>query len=144
MGYEHQSKRPHYITYCVCACCACLQIADGYCVKYLASCVALLVYAAPLYFTPPDSRASQGQLTADYIRSMRLLQNTSRGIGDLIMVYKRVAGLAGHTSRVAELMETVRGEAGVICVGAKGGWRKGFWFTVMPNIVVFVQRTRVL
>jgi hypothetical protein len=49
----------------------------------------------------------QGQLTGDYIRSMRLLQNTSRGVGDLIMVYKRVSNLAGHTARVAELLEQV-------------------------------------
>jgi hypothetical protein len=39
--------------------------------------------------------------------SMRLLQNTSRGIGDLILIYKRMTGLAGHTSRVAELLEQV-------------------------------------
>jgi hypothetical protein len=38
---------------------------------------------------------------------MRLLQNTSRGIGDLILIYKRMTGLAGHTSRVAELLEQV-------------------------------------
>lgn len=31
----------------------------------------------------------------------------NRGIGDLILVYKRVASLAGHTSRVAELLEQV-------------------------------------
>eukprot|EP00882_Tetradesmus_deserticola_P023267 GHRQ01025318.1.p1 GENE.GHRQ01025318.1~~GHRQ01025318.1.p1 ORF type:complete len:206 (-),score=31.62 GHRQ01025318.1:12-629(-) len=40
--------------------------------------------------------------------SMRLLQNTSRGVGDLIMVYKRMTSLAGHTSRVSELLEQVR------------------------------------
>ncbi|KAF8072505.1 abcD2 [Scenedesmus sp. PABB004] len=84
------------------------QIADGYFVKYFASCVALLVYAGPLYFMRPDARGDQGQLTADYIRSMRLLQNTSRGVGDLIMVYKRMTSLAGHTSRVSELLEQVR------------------------------------
>lgn len=39
---------------------------------------------------------------------MRLLQNTSRGVGDLIMVYKRMTSLAGHTSRVSELLEQVR------------------------------------
>ena len=38
---------------------------------------------------------------------MRLLSNTSRGIGDLVMVYKRVTTLAGHTSRVSELLEQV-------------------------------------
>jgi hypothetical protein len=40
---------------------------------------------------------------------MRLLSNTSKGIGDLVLVYKRVTGLAGHTSRVSELMERIRG-----------------------------------
>jgi len=38
---------------------------------------------------------------------MRLLQNTSKGVGDLVLVYKRITGLAGHTSRVAELLEQV-------------------------------------
>lgn len=30
-----------------------------------------------------------------------------RGVGDLIMVYKRVSNLASHTSRVSELLEQV-------------------------------------
>jgi len=47
--------------------------------------------------------------------SMRLLQNTSRGIGDLILIYKRMTGLAGHTSRVSELLEQV----GAVCVGGR-------------------------
>ncbi|KAG2489276.1 hypothetical protein HYH03_012296 [Edaphochlamys debaryana] len=83
------------------------QVADGYFVKYFASVTALLVYALPIYLTDPSKRASQEQLTRDYIRSMRLLQNTSRGVGDLILVYKRVTGLASHTSRVSELLEQV-------------------------------------
>lgn len=31
-----------------------------------------------------------------------------RGVGDLILVYKRVTNLASHTSRVSELLEQVR------------------------------------
>jgi hypothetical protein len=50
-----------------------LQIADGYFVKYFASCVALLVYAGPIYFMAPAARGDQGQLTADYIRRWELL-----------------------------------------------------------------------
>jgi hypothetical protein len=57
-------------------------------------------------------RGDQGALTADYIRSMRLLQNTSRAVGDLIMTYKRLSNLAGHTARVSELLEQVGGRAG--------------------------------
>lgn len=51
---------------------------DGYFVKYFASVVALLVYGAPLYFRDPAKRGSQNDITQDYIRAMRLLQNTSR------------------------------------------------------------------
>ena len=87
------------------------QLADGYLVKYAASVVAMLVYAAPLYVASNGgalaSKRDRDDVTQDYIRSMRLLQNTSRGVGDLVLVYKRVTTLAGHTSRVAELLEAV-------------------------------------
>ncbi|KAG1675038.1 hypothetical protein FOA52_002695 [Chlamydomonas sp. UWO 241] len=83
------------------------QIADGYLVKYFASVTCLMLYAAPLYFTAPALRASQPELTRRYIRSMRLLQNTNRGIGDIVLIYKRVSNLASHTSRVSELLEKV-------------------------------------
>ena len=55
-----------------------MQIFDGFLVKYFASVTALLVYAAPIFFKDPSTRGSQGELTQDYIRSMRLLQNTSK------------------------------------------------------------------
>ena len=84
-----------------------MQVFDGYFVKYFASVVALLVYAAPIYFKDPSARGNQDDITQDYIRSMRLLQNTSKGVGDLVLVYKRITNLAGHTSRVAELLEQV-------------------------------------
>lgn len=57
-----------------------LQVFDGYFVKYFASVVALLVYGAPIYFRDPSKRGSQDDITQDYIRAMRLLQNTSRCI----------------------------------------------------------------
>ena len=31
-----------------------------------------------------------------------------RAVGDLVLVYRRVTGLAGHTSRVSELLEQVQ------------------------------------
>ena len=56
------------------------QVFDGFAVKYMASAVALLLYAAPLYLRDPSLRGSRDDLTQDYIRSMRLLQNTSRRV----------------------------------------------------------------
>eukprot|EP00201_Polytomella_parva_P010323 CAMPEP_0175055446 /NCGR_PEP_ID=MMETSP0052_2-20121109/10083_1 /TAXON_ID=51329 ORGANISM="Polytomella parva, Strain SAG 63-3" /NCGR_SAMPLE_ID=MMETSP0052_2 /ASSEMBLY_ACC=CAM_ASM_000194 /LENGTH=716 /DNA_ID=CAMNT_0016320289 /DNA_START=42 /DNA_END=2189 /DNA_ORIENTATION=- len=84
------------------------RVFDGYFVKYFATVAALGMYALPIYLRPAHLRGSQAELTGDYIRSMRLLQNTNRGIGDLILIYKRVSGLASHTSRVAEIFEQIR------------------------------------
>lgn len=38
----------------------------------------MLVYAAPLWMRDAGTRGSRDDLTQDYIRAMRLLQNTSR------------------------------------------------------------------
>lgn len=88
------------------------QCLDGYFIKYGATVVALAVYAAPVWAAQraagPGGARGQGEQTADYIRAMRLLNNTSRGIGDLVLAYKRVTSLAGHTSRVSELLEQVK------------------------------------
>ena len=86
-------------------------VADGYLLKYMATVVALAVYAA----NAPSHHlgninvggGGKGGSAASYIRAMRLLNNTSRGIGDLVQVYKRLATLSGHTSRVSELLEQV-------------------------------------
>ena len=91
------------------------QVLDGYFVKYGATVVALSVYAAPFLLNSTDKMKSignQGELTQNYISTMRLLGNTSKAIGDLVLVYKRITGLAGHTSRVAELLEQVKTLAG--------------------------------
>ncbi|GAQ84085.1 ABC Acyl Transporter [Klebsormidium nitens] len=94
------------------------QVADGYLVKYAASIIGLCVYAAPLYFRPRT--LSPDKLTGDYIRSMRLMMHTSGAIGQLVLVYKRLTTLAGNTSRVAELLESVnqlgtaKGRAGLM------------------------------
>jgi hypothetical protein len=46
---------------------------------------------------PPSAPPAMPCRVQDYISAMRLLGNTSRSIGDLILVYKRVTGLAGGT-----------------------------------------------
>ncbi|PSC72069.1 ABC transporter D family [Micractinium conductrix] len=98
------------------------QSLDGFFIKYGATAVALCIFALPLYRPSAAAGAaggatadyvsgSQGERTGQYISAMRLLSNTSRAIGDLVLVYKRVTGLAGHTSRVSELLERVSGLA---------------------------------
>ncbi|KDD75785.1 hypothetical protein H632_c500p0, partial [Helicosporidium sp. ATCC 50920] len=87
------------------------QVLDGFFVKYGATIVALGVYSRASASGLVGAATAQGR-TEDYIRAMRLLGNTSRGIGDLVLVYKRVTALAGHASRVSELLEQVGALAG--------------------------------
>lgn len=81
------------------------QVADGYLVKYTASIVGLCVFAAPFYFSKQKDNFLS---TGEYIRAMRLMMNTSKAIGQLVLIYKRVTSLAAFTSRVSELLESVK------------------------------------
>lgn len=84
------------------------QCLDGYLVKYTASIIGLVIFAAPLYYTPVEKRAATNVLAGQYINAMRLMMQTSAAMGQLVLVYKRVNTLAGHTARVSELVEQVR------------------------------------
>lgn len=85
------------------------QCVDGYLVKYTASIIGLVIFAVPLYYR---SKTEQPQATnviaGQYINSMRLMMQTSAAMGQLVLVYKRINTLAGHTERVSELIEKVK------------------------------------
>lgn len=111
------------------------NVLDGFLVKYGATLVATAAYvvgagsaeraralrargpggAGPVVPVSAESRAR------DYVRSMRLLSTTSRAVGELVMVYKRLASLAGHTARIAELEEQVESLAGAAASRRGGG-----------------------
>ena len=63
---------------------ACLSLAVPHlpapALQYGATAIALLIYAAPLYWSGARSQkqGSQGEITQDYISAMRLLSNTSK------------------------------------------------------------------
>lgn len=84
------------------------QCLDGYCVKYTASVIGLTIFALPLYLTPESERPPQEVLAGRYVAAMRLMMNTSTSMGQLVLVYKRLHVLAGHVSRVSELLEQIR------------------------------------
>lgn len=84
------------------------QCFDGYLVKYTASIIGLVIFAAPLYYTPVAERAATNVIAGQYINAMRLMMQASSSMGQLVLVYKRMNTLAGHTARVAELMEKVK------------------------------------
>lgn len=84
------------------------QCLDGYFLKYTSSCIGLVIFALPLYGMSSDQQVSGTQLAGRYINAMKLMMSTSSALAQLVLVYKRVNTLAGHTSRVSELLEQVR------------------------------------
>lgn len=54
----------------------------------------------------PDKSASE--LTRDYARVSRYLQNVSAAVGELVLVINTLATISGRTRRVSELLETVK------------------------------------
>ena len=110
--------------------CADTQVFDGYLVKYGATAVALLAYAAPMYMRRGTSTASQDDLTQDYIRSMRLLQNTARWALCLL----RLAGTSCCQSQM---------ESCVCCTWwslAEGGLAPSFLNTAHKSIMRLLLR----
>ncbi|KAI0566968.1 ABC transporter [Gracilaria domingensis] len=84
------------------------QCFDGYLVKYTASIIGLVVFAVPLYYTPVEQRGATNVIAGKYINAMRLMMQTSAAMGELVLVYKRINTLAGHTARVSEMMEKIK------------------------------------
>lgn len=84
------------------------QCFDGYFVKYTASIIGLVIFALPLYYTPESQRSATNVVAGQYINSMRLMMQTSSAMGELVLIYKRINTLAGHTARVSELIEKVK------------------------------------
>ena len=85
-----------------------MGIFENFFVKYAASVVGYGICAIPV-FRPKVAilgDASQ-QRTEEYVTNTQLLLNLARGIGQLVMLYRRVMTLAGLTTRVAELLELV-------------------------------------
>lgn len=84
------------------------QCFDGFLVKYTATIIGLIIFAVPLYYTPKAERGATNVIAGRYINAMRLMMQTSSAMGQLVLVYKRINTLAGHTARVSELMEKVK------------------------------------
>lgn len=83
------------------------QCVDGYLVKYTASVIGLVIFAVPLYYNPKSDKLAINVIAGQYVNAMRLMMQTSAAMGQLVLVYKRVNTLAGHTARVSELIEKV-------------------------------------
>ena len=54
-----------------------------------------------------DPNKTSSELTKDYARVSRYLQNVSAAVGELVLVINTLATISGRTRRVSELLETV-------------------------------------
>jgi len=80
-------------------------IANQFCFKYAASMLGWPTLALP--FLLYDEGLSISQRSALYRENDQLIRNGCDAVGDLMMVSAKLRTLAGHTSRVAELLEAV-------------------------------------
>lgn len=82
-----------------------MAILENYFIKYGASLVGYGVCAIPV-FAPRDGIAGDASSrTEQYVVNTQLLINLARGIGQLVMLYRRIMTLSGLTARVSELLE---------------------------------------
>ncbi|MCO5569726.1 hypothetical protein L7F22_023441, partial [Adiantum nelumboides] len=109
------------------------QVADGYLVKYTASIVGLCVFALPFYL---DKKKDSLLSTGEYIRAIRLMMNTSKAIGQLVLLYKRVTSLAACTSRVSELLES--------CQDVGSGRSLYCWVCRFQNVSIYTPDNMLL
>eukprot|EP01126_Amoeba_proteus_P025979 TRINITY_DN2579_c0_g1_i1.p1 TRINITY_DN2579_c0_g1~~TRINITY_DN2579_c0_g1_i1.p1 ORF type:complete len:728 (+),score=116.45 TRINITY_DN2579_c0_g1_i1:75-2186(+) len=82
---------------------------DSIYVKYYASVAGYIALASPLIFGNERQRnASTADLTRDYIRNSQYLTNLAGAVGDIVLVGNKLTSIAGYTSRVSELLESVK------------------------------------
>eukprot|EP01094_Clydonella_sp_ATCC50884_P010208 TRINITY_DN1978_c0_g1_i1.p1 TRINITY_DN1978_c0_g1~~TRINITY_DN1978_c0_g1_i1.p1 ORF type:complete len:348 (+),score=133.45 TRINITY_DN1978_c0_g1_i1:1886-2929(+) len=59
----------------------------------------------PILLNPSDKSTSE--LTRDYVRVSRYLENLASAVGNLVLVINQLATVAGRTKRVSEILELV-------------------------------------
>ena len=81
-------------------------VGDQLLIKYWATIAGYFVMWIPILMgSNPDKSTSE--LTRDYARVSRYLQNVSSAVGELVLVINTLATISGRTRRVSELLETV-------------------------------------
>ena len=79
---------------------------DQLLIKYWATIAGYFVMWIPLLLNN-DPEKTSSELTKDYARVSRYLQNVSAAVGELVLVINTLATISGRTRRVSELLETV-------------------------------------
>ncbi|XXQ33680.1 ABC transporter domain-containing protein [Plasmodiophora brassicae] len=85
-------------------------IIEGFTLKYVSSATGLIICAIPVFWSGKsdgDGREGVGERTADYTRNRRYLLNLADAITRILSSTKEIGELAGYTSRVMTLLETL-------------------------------------
>eukprot|EP00474_Spongospora_subterranea_P008945 CRZ09403.1 hypothetical protein [Spongospora subterranea] len=83
-------------------------IIEGFMLKYVSSATGLVICALPVFWSSKSSaNLGVGERTADYTRNRRYLLNLADAITRILSSTKEIGELAGYTSRVISLLETL-------------------------------------
>jgi ABC-type uncharacterized transport system fused permease/ATPase subunit len=83
-----------------------LAVFDQLLIKYWATIAGYFVMWVPIIVNVGSDK-SVADLTRDYARISRYLENLSNAVGQLVLVINKLATISGHTKRVSELLEIV-------------------------------------
>ena len=85
---------------------ALVGVFDQLLIKYWATIAGYFVMWVPIILNVGGEK-SVADLTRDYARISRYLENLSNAVGQLVLVINKLATISGHTKRVSELLEIV-------------------------------------
>ena len=81
---------------------------EDFVIKYFWGALGLLLCSVPVFFKIPGQIVgSLGDRTSDFVTNRRLLLSSSDAFGRIMFSYKEITELAGHTSRVATLLNVM-------------------------------------
>ncbi|KAK2861347.1 hypothetical protein FQN49_004298 [Arthroderma sp. PD_2] len=81
---------------------------EDFVIKYFWGALGLVLCSVPVFFKIPTKvTSSMGDRTESFVTNRRILLSSSDAFGRVMFSYKEISQLAGHTSRVASLLEVM-------------------------------------
>ncbi|EGE06636.1 ABC fatty acid transporter [Trichophyton equinum CBS 127.97] len=81
---------------------------EDFVIKYFWGALGLILCSVPVFFKIPSQITStMGDRTESFVTNRRILLSSSDAFGRVMFSYKEISQLAGHTSRVASLLEVM-------------------------------------
>ncbi|KAF3482545.1 uncharacterized protein GIQ15_05304 [Arthroderma uncinatum] len=81
---------------------------EDFVIKYFWGALGLILCSVPVFFKiPAQITSSMGDRTESFVTNRRILLSSSDAFGRVMFSYKEISQLAGHTSRVASLLEVM-------------------------------------